>query len=163
MVRIAGVTLAAVVAIGCGGAGATEDNLRQALEQANIEDVAVDVDDSGRVVRLTGTVGTMAERARAEEVASAVVGTTGEVVSDLAVAGVDVDSARDADVAGRLEAAIDADPVLRERNISLDVTGGVVTVTGEVRSAGEKRRVADAVRRTRDVAGLNNELEIAAP
>jgi osmotically-inducible protein OsmY len=163
MVKIAGVALAAAMAIGCGGADATEDNVRLALEQANIEDVAVDVDDSGRVVRLTGTVGTMAERTRAEEVASAVVGTTGQVVTDLSVAGVDVDPARDADVAARLDAAIDADPVLRERDISVDVAAGVVTVTGEVRSAGEKRRVADVVRGTTGVAGMNDELEIAAP
>ena len=90
MLKIASVTLAAAMAIGCGDDAATEKNLRQALAQANIEDVDVDVEDSGRVVHLTGTVGTMADRTRAEEVASAVVGTTGTVVSDVSVAGVDV-------------------------------------------------------------------------
>ena len=94
--RIARVALVAALASGCSSGGATEKNVRQALAQANIEDVAVDVDDGARVVRLTGTVGTMAERKRAEEVASAVVGTTGSVVSDLSVAGMGVVTAQGA-------------------------------------------------------------------
>jgi hypothetical protein len=92
-VTIGRVALVAALAIGCSSSGATEKNVRQALAQANIEDVEVDVDDGGRVVHLTGTVGTMAEFKRAEEVASAVVGTTGSVVSELTVAGMGVSTA----------------------------------------------------------------------
>ena len=76
--------LAVVMLIaGCGRSADREERVRLALEQANLASVGVD-EESG-MVRLTGTVETLAERTRAEEIASAVVGTSGQVVNELAV------------------------------------------------------------------------------
>jgi osmotically-inducible protein OsmY len=143
------------------GRGGTEENLREALEQANIRDVAVAVDEHRHIVHLTGRVETLAERTRAEEVAAAAVGTTGQVVSDLSVAGVDVNAAGDEQIIAALDRMVDADPILRERDVHFDVTQGEVTVTGAVRSVLEKNRVSEVVRGTAGVNHLSNELEIA--
>lgn len=63
----------------------TEGNVRKALEEANIDTVEVEVDDDANIVHLQGTVGTLADRTRAEEIATAVVGTSGRVINELTV------------------------------------------------------------------------------
>ena len=81
------VALAAAVTLACGPTTDTEETLRSALKQTNIRDVDVDLDAATHTVHLTGTVDTLADRVRAEEVAAAVVGTTGEVRNDIVVSG----------------------------------------------------------------------------
>jgi osmotically-inducible protein OsmY len=81
------VVLTAALTLACGSPDDTEEMVRGALEQANLRTVDVDLDDAAHTVRLTGTVDTLSDRARAEEVAAAVVGTTGEVQNDIVVAG----------------------------------------------------------------------------
>src|SRR5512146_2918022 len=65
----------------------TQGNLRKALDQANMQQVDVKVDDDEHIVHLKGVVGSMADRSRAQEVADAVVGTSGRVLNELAVKG----------------------------------------------------------------------------
>lgn len=156
----------AVVAVavvgGCDGTTRTEENVREALDQASVGgDVEVVVDPATNVVHLTGTVETLADRTRAGEVASAVVGTSGRVVNDLTVETLSVPlSDPDARLLERLDLLIDADPVLRERDVNFTVKDGSVVVTGEVRSAGEKDRVTRIVRSVGEVRSLTNELQV---
>jgi osmotically-inducible protein OsmY len=149
-------------ALACDGRENTKENVSKALDQANIPNVAVDVDDSSNIVHLKGTVGTMSDRTRAEEVASAAVGTSGRVLNELTVEGLNADTADDLDenIADTLDRLIDRDPVLKERDVNFDVANGTVTIRGEVRTAEEKNRVSQIVKAAPGVKDFANALEI---
>ena len=150
------------MALACGGREDTKANVEKALEQANIPNVEVAVDEN--IVHLKGTVGTMSHRTRAEEVASAAVGTSGRVLNELTVEGLNEDTADDLDddLEDVLDRMIDNDPVLRERDINFEVANGAVTVKGEVRSADEKNKVTQIVKAAPGVKDFANALEIHA-
>jgi len=163
MWRRMGVSAAAgVLAVACGGGPETGDNVRDALGQANMRSVHVDVDKDSRVVRLQGTVDTLADRTRAEEIAASVVGTTGRVVNALTVEALDDRAPEDADgrLTDALDRLLDEDPVLRERDVNVHVSNGRVTITGEVRTTGEKNRVERLSRTAPGVTDVDNRLEM---
>jgi osmotically-inducible protein OsmY len=149
-------------AIACGRGPDTEENIRKALDQANMNAVQVDVDDEARIVHLQGTVGTMADRTRANEIATAVVGTSGRVLNELTVEGLTSRSADDFDgqITDRLDELLDSDAVLRERDVNLQVIHGMVAITGEVRTADEKNKVEQLVRAAPGVKDVANGLQI---
>lgn len=153
---------ALAVAVACSGRADRKKDVESALDQANIPNVAVHVDDNANLVHLKGTVESMADRTRAEEVASAAVGTTGQVLNELSVEGLNSDNAGDFDgeIEDTLDRMIDSDPTLRERDINFEVTNGAVTVKGEVRSADEKNRVTQIVKAAPGVKDFANALEI---
>jgi osmotically-inducible protein OsmY len=156
------VLLACAVSTGCGGQVDHKENVEQALTQANLENVAVDVDDDANIVHLKGTVGSMSDRTRAEEVASAAVGTSGRVLNELTVEGLNSENAGDLDdeIHDTLDRMIDNDPVLKERDINFEVANGAVTVKGEVRNAEEKNKVGQIVKAAPGVKDFANALEI---
>jgi osmotically-inducible protein OsmY len=146
----------------CHRAPDTKDTLRKALDQANMHQVEVKVDDHERIVHLKGTVGSMSERSRAEEVADAVVGTSGRVLNELTVKGLNDTSAGDLDGAIRknLDRMIDNDPTLKQRDINFEVTNGMVAIKGDVRSADEKNRVGEMTKAAPGVKDVANGLHI---
>jgi osmotically-inducible protein OsmY len=156
------VLLIGALSLGCRGGDDTRENVSKALEEANLRDVAVDVDKDSKIVHLKGTVGTMSDRTRAEEVAAAAVGTTGRVLNELTVEGLNTDIADDLDeqIHDTLDRMVDSDPVLKERDVNFEVMNGVVTVKGEVRSAQEKNRVTQIVKAAPGVKDFANALEI---
>ena len=156
------ILLTGSLSFACGAREDTKENVSKALEEANLQDVAVDVDENSKIVHLKGTVGTMSERTRAEEVASAAVGTTGRVLNELTVEGLNTDTANDLDdqIHDALDRMVDDDPVLKERDVNFEVVNGVVTVKGEVRSAQEKNRVSQIVKAAPGVKDFANALEI---
>jgi osmotically-inducible protein OsmY len=156
------VLVACALALGCGRTVDHKENVEKALTQANLEEVAVDVDDEARLVHLKGTVGSMSDRTRAEEVAAAAVGTSGRVLNELTVEGLNTDTAGalDNDIEDALDRMVDADPVLRERDVNFEVVNGMVTVKGEVRSAEEKSKVDQIVKAAPGVKDFANALEI---
>jgi len=84
-VWIVSVVAGAAIVAGCDRRLETEDNVRKALDQANLR-VDVDMDDDTNIVHLSGTVETLADRTRAEEAASAAIGTSGaQVLNELTV------------------------------------------------------------------------------
>jgi osmotically-inducible protein OsmY len=157
-------TTAAAVCLGwaCHGAPGAEDALRKALDQANMHLVDVKVDNDEHIVHLKGVVGSMAERSRAEEVAGAVVGTSGRVLNELTVKGLNDTTADDLDGAIRkyLDRIIDNDPTLKQRDINFEVTNGMVAIKGEVRSADEKNRAGDMTKAAPGVKDVANGLQI---
>jgi osmotically-inducible protein OsmY len=157
--RIA-ITVAVNLAVACRERD-TEADVRQALEQAHIDTVAVDVEDDGRVV-LQGTARSLADRTRAAEVAHAVVGTAGRVLNEVSVPGLAERAAeeRDRELEKVLEAKIEDEPMLGLRDIKFDVRKGIVAVRGEVRSADEKNRVTRIVRAAPGVTSVSNGLVI---
>ena len=150
------------VATACDRGPDTENTVRKALDQANMNAVEVDVDREANIVHLQGTVGTMADRTRANEIATAVVGTSGRVLNELTVEGLTSRSADDFDgqITDRLDEMLDKDPVLRERDVNIQVTNGMVAITGEVRTADEKNTVEQLVKAAPGVKDVANGLQI---
>jgi osmotically-inducible protein OsmY len=159
-------TIAAAVCVGwaCQRGPDTKGNLRKALDQANMSQVTVKVDDNEHIVQLKGVVNSMADRSRAQEVAAAVVGTSGRVLNELTVDGLNDKTAGDLDgeISDNLDKMIDNDPTLKQRDIDFDVVNGMVTIKGSVRSADEKNRVSDITKTAPGVKDVANGLEIEA-
>jgi osmotically-inducible protein OsmY len=156
--------VAATVCVGgaCHHAPDTEGALRKALDQANMGRVQVKVDDDEHIVHLKGVVGSMAERSRAEEVADAVVGTSGRVLNELTVKGLNDTTADDYDgeIRTNLDRIIDNDPTLKQRDINFDVANGMVAIKGTVRTADEKNRVGEMTKVAPGVKDVANGLQI---
>jgi osmotically-inducible protein OsmY len=95
-------------------------------------------------------------------VAAAAVGTSGRVLNELTVVGLNEETADDLDdeILDALDRMVDADPVLRERDINFEVVNGTVTVKGEVRNADEKNKVGQIVKAAPGVKDFANALEI---
>ena len=155
-------TIALALTIGCNKAPETADNVRKALEQANLPSVQVSVDDNENIVHLKGIVPSMADRTRAEEIAAATVGTGGQVLNELTVAGLNDRNAGDLDGAidDALDKMVDADAVLKERDVNFDVHNGMVTIKGEVHTADEKNRAGQLAKAAPGVKDVANGLEI---
>lgn len=161
--RVCATMLTAVcVGVACHRGPDTEGTLRNALAQANMQQVEVKVDSDEHIVHLKGMVGSMAERSRAEEVADAVVGTSGRVLNELTVKGLNETTADDLDgeIHKNLDRTIDNDPTLKQRDINFEVTNGMVAIRGEVRSADEKNRVGDMTKAAPGVKDVANGLQI---
>jgi len=165
--RLMNIGLAACVALAL-GAGACErrpdpaDQVSKALKEAKLDDVKVDWDKDARVAHLKGTVDQPTDRQRAEDVATAAVGTSGRVLNEVTIKNVNEKTADDldSDIKSHLKQAINNDQALRDRDINFDVNNGVVTVKGDVRTAAEKGKVTDIVRAAPGVKDLANALEI---
>jgi osmotically-inducible protein OsmY len=95
-------------------------------------------------------------------VADAVVGTSGRVLNELSVKGVNDKTASDldGDIHKDLDRIIDDDPVLKQRDINFDVANGMVAIKGTVRSADEKNRVGDMTKAAPGVKDIANGLQI---
>ena len=103
-----------------------------------------------------------ADRERAEEVATAAVGTSGKVLNEVTIKGLNERSADNMDgkIRSDLNQMVNDDQVLRDRDINFDVNNGVVTVKGDVRTAAEKNRVSEIVTAAPGVKDMANALEI---
>ena len=150
------------LAAGCHRGPDTQGNLRKALDQANMQQVDVKVDDDEHIVHLKGTVNSMADRSRAQEVADAVVGTSGRVLNELTVKGLNdkTAGALDGDIHDALDKMIDNDPTLKERDVNFDVVNGMVTIKGDVRTADEKNRITEMAKAAPGVKDVANGLQI---
>jgi len=149
---------------GCSRGPDTKGDVRKALDQANMPRVEVKVDTDEHIVHLQGVVGSLAERSRAQEVADAVVGTSGRVLNELTVKGLNDTTAGDLDndVRKGLDKMVDNDPTLKQRDINFDVVNGMVTIKGSVRNADEKNRVGDMTKAAPGVKDVANGLQIDA-
>lgn len=169
MRTLARLAYVAVLTAGLSFAGAcsnsnndTGDRVNKALKDANVKNVNVDYDKNANVVHLKGKVDTTYDKDRADQIATSVVGTSGKVLNELTVEGMDDKTADDMDsqIKTRLNDAVKADQRLTDDNIDFHVNNGVVTVTGEVQNAQEKERVGELVKGTTGVKDVANELTI---
>src|SRR5262249_39933742 len=88
---------AVVLAAGCSRQPDPSAGAEKALKDANLNEVRVDWDRDARVAHLRGMVETPTDRQRAEDVAAAAVGTTGKVLNELTIKGVNDKTAGDFD------------------------------------------------------------------
>jgi len=146
------------------GANPTEEANRS-LKQANLNDVSLDWDCGARVAHLKGTVEQPTDRQRAEEIAAAAVGTTGRVLNEVTVKGMNDQSAGnlDGDIKDQLKSMVDNDPALRGRSITFEVNNGAVLVKGDVQTAAEKAKLTEIVRSAPGVKDFANAVQIKPP
>jgi osmotically-inducible protein OsmY len=138
------------------------DTVQAALKNANLGDVDVNYDRDEKVVHLKGTVDTADQRARAEQIAERAVGTSGKVLNEVTVKGVDEKTADDNDgkIKDRLKEMVDINETLKDRDITFTVNNGAVEVSGTVASAAEKTRVTEIVRTVDGVRDVANGLQV---
>jgi osmotically-inducible protein OsmY len=160
-------SLAAILFVVAGTAACSSgpdpsDNISKALKAANFNEVTVTWDGGPKIAHLRGTVDRTADRSRAEEVASAAVGTDGKVLNEITIKGLNEKTAGnlDGEIKSQLKQMVKGDPILRDRDLSFDVTNGVVTVKGDVQTADEKTKVTELVRAAPGVKDMANAVEI---
>jgi hyperosmotically inducible protein len=163
-------TFAAVTSlIGCSGAATkspdVSDNVRKALDQANLHDVKVSQDRDKGVVTLTGQVAAAADKAQAESITKSIAGS--QVVADEIAVVPPGPSASDAktinsDLDKGIEKNLDAALVQNKLNkdVKYDVKNGVVTLTGEVNSQAKRAQVERVAAGVPNVQQVVNELQI---
>lgn len=151
-----------VALFGCNKAPDTKQQVADALKKNNVEHVDVNYDRDSKVVHLQGEVESAADKARAEQIANQVVGTSGRVLNEVTVKGPNTENADNLDGAIRdtLNERVDNDTILKERDINFDVNNGAVEIKGSVASAAEKTRVGEMVRSVNGVRDVANALEV---
>jgi osmotically-inducible protein OsmY len=165
MNAVARLSVAAAIAVSfaaCTRGPDPTENVNKALKAANLNEVTVDWDGGARVAHLKGTVDRPTDRQRAEDVANAAVGTTGKVLNEVTIKGLNEKTAGnlDGDIKSQLKKMLDSDPVLRDRSIKFEVNNGAVTVKGEVLTADEKGKLTELVRAAPGVKDMVNVVEI---
>ena len=135
--------------------------VNDSLKTANLGDVNADWKKDEKQLVLSGAVESAADKARAEELAKQVVGTSGRVVNEVKVEGVDTEAVDD-----RIEKELDRafkedDEWDRDKlDLTFDSKAGVVTITGDAPSQEVKDRVSARVKKVEGVKDVVNNLEI---
>ncbi|HEX6974483.1 MAG TPA: BON domain-containing protein [Vicinamibacterales bacterium] len=134
------------------------------LKTAKLDDkVDVDWKKDDKQLVLTGKVENAADKARAEELAQQVVGTSGRVVNEVKVEDVDyakVDDRIEEQLGKMFEDRTEWD--FDGRGVTFDSKEGVVTITGTVESAAVKDKIGARARATEGVKDVVNNLEVDA-
>jgi hyperosmotically inducible periplasmic protein len=160
---------AVISLIGCSGTATKSpdvtDNVRKALDQANLHDVKVSQDRDKGVVTLTGQVAAPADKAQAESVTKSIAGS--QVVADeIAVVppgpgasdAKTVNSDLDNGIGKNLDAALVQSKM--NKDVKYDVKNGVVTLTGEVNSQAKRAQVEKVAAGVPNVQQVVNELQV---
>jgi hyperosmotically inducible periplasmic protein len=164
---LAAMSAAGLVVSGCQNnnkAPEAKDKVVNALKQGGYDDINVDEDRDKGVVTLKGSVKSDADKAKAEDLAKANAGT--EVVSNqLLVEGGDAGQAKK--VAGATDDAIEARwkewvdaNRMGNQHIHADAKNGVLTLTGDVDTAGQRAAAEKAAAKIDGVTQVVNELTI---
>lgn len=138
-----------------------ESRVQDRLKSAEIKDVNANWKKDENTLHLTGEVKAAAQKQRAEELANEVVGTTGRVVNEVKVEGVDTDS-----LDSRIESELDRmfkedDEWDRDTNdLTFHSNVGVVTIKGDASSEAMKNRVAARVKSVEGVKDVVNDLQV---
>jgi len=138
--------------------------IRQALDQAGLNDVSISQDRDKSVVTLTGKVATDDDKTRAESIARSIAGTQ-VVANEIAIrppgeestAGKvqsDLDKAIDKNLEAKLE------QLNLKHDVRCDVKNGVVTLKGDVPSRSKRASVEKVASDVPNVKQVVNELEV---
>jgi hyperosmotically inducible protein len=138
-------------------------DIRHALDQGGLNEVSVSQDRDKNVVALTGNVPTDDDKAKAESIAKSIAGA--QVVSNeigVRPSGDDtakkVDSALDSGIDKNLEAMLVQHKL--KKDVSYNVTNGVVTLKGDVPSQTQRAYVEKIAGAVPNVKQVVNELEV---
>lgn len=161
-----GLTLTAMAACGATDPGITTAVKTRLAADDTVKAYQIDVDTRDKVVTLSGSVNTVAEKTQAVVVAR---GTDGVVnVVDNITLKAPAEMARPADTAvgdAALTAAVKtkllADPKVSGLKIDVDTKNGMVTLTGTVRSQAEKDEALRLARETENVKNVTDQITVA--
>lgn len=168
----------AFLAAACAGP-ATESGLHQraneALKQARLDQVKAEWHPDSQTLLLRGFVLSPEDKRHAEDVARSVVGSSGQVVNELAITtrgaptpAPVLASAEDLELIDErihrdVEQLFSDDDVWGGREFEVLVHAGEVRLTGEVFSQAEKDRVTELVAGVTGVTGVVNRLTVRNP
>jgi hyperosmotically inducible protein len=159
--------VAAIAVVGCNRENTASpevaDSIEKSLDQAHIDDVSVDQDREKGVVTLKGSVASDAEKAQAAAIAKAAA-PRDVIANEIRVlpAGMeeradDVADDLDAGIERNLDAAFTSADV---RDITRKVETQVVTLTGDVTSEADRRRIEKMAAAVPNVKQVVNKLEV---
>ena len=138
-----------------------ESRVQDRLNDANLKDVNANWNKDEKALHLTGKVEAATDKQRAEEVASQVVGTSGRVVNEVKIAGVDTRD-EDKQIEDRLDKMFKEDDQWDRDTLDLTFhsTAGVVTIKGDAPSEAVKTQITEKVRGVDGVKDVVNDLQI---
>jgi osmotically-inducible protein OsmY len=128
--------------------GAIEDELGS--RDTSMKDVHLSTENG--IVTLNGDVSSLLTEQEALRIARSTRGVRA-VVDDMAVV---PERRSDAEIEADVKRALDADAATRSYGLGVTVQGGVVSLTGTVKSWGERWLASDAVRNIKGVAGIED-------
>ena len=142
-----------------------QGRVNETLKTAELDEVKADWKADEKQLVLSGEVERAADKARAEELAKQVVGTSGRVVNEVKVG-----------TESQIDARENADDQLEEHltksfkeakewdmdklDLNFNVEAGVVTITGDAPSQAVKDRVTAQVKKVEGVKEVVNNLEV---
>jgi hyperosmotically inducible periplasmic protein len=161
------IAIALALLLACSNAAKAPDvsgNIRNALDQAGLNNVSVSQDRDKNVVTLKGDVGTDDDKSRAESIAKANAGNA-VVANEIGVrpsgdesTAKKVDSALDTGIDKNLEAKLIQHRLNRE--VKYDVNNGVVTLKGNVPSEAQRANAEKLAKQVPNVKQVVDELEV---
>lgn len=146
-------------------AGINEDQVKNQLQQAGLNDVKVNVDNDKKVVRLDGNVQTDQQKDQAEQIAKQAA--PAYVVSNEIGVRPEGASGQAGKVESNLDDAIKSDwKALEAKNnwgnqhINADVKNGVLTLKGDVDTPAQRTQIEKAAAQIPNVTQVVNELDV---
>src|SRR5262252_2996494 len=125
----------------------------------SLKDANINVDSKAGKVTLTGSLKTAGLKGVATNVAKSVKGVK-SVDNQIKVEGAAPPD--DAAITKEVQAKLAATPSLKNANINVATTGGVVTLSGSVKAKGLKGLAAQQAARVKGVKSVNNQLTVEA-
>jgi hyperosmotically inducible protein len=168
------IALTATVITACAetDAGVTTAVKTRLAADDTVKAYQIDVDTRDKVVTLSGSVNTVAEKTQAVAVARGTDGVV-NVVDNITVKGTAegamprptdmpvADAARDAAVTAAVKTKLLADAKTSGLKIDVDTKDGTVTLTGKVRSQAEKDEAVRLARETENVRNVTDQMTVA--
>jgi osmotically-inducible protein OsmY len=139
-----------------------QDVLHELKWDTRVEETDVGVEVDRAVVTLTGTVSSYAKRIAAQEAAHRVAGVL-DVVNDIKVHPPGSLERTDTEIAQAVRHALEWDVVVPDTQIRTTVSGGWVTLLGEVGTWHEHDTAERAVRNLAGVRGVTNQIKVSLP
>ncbi len=120
----------------------------------------IDVDTDDGIVRLSGVVHRDDQRTEAEKLARQAKGVR-DVINDLTVGDKNFEEgASDSWIGSKVKAKLISDPEVNGFNIDVDVELGVVTLSGTVKSPGQRVEAEKLARNTKGVREVRNLIKV---
>ncbi|SRR5712692_7881264 len=142
-----------------------KDNVKKALEQADLKDVTVEEDRDKNTITLGGTVHSENAKQQAAEVAKAAAGNR-VVANEIAVRPVGQESEART-ISSNLDSAIEKNykaalvsKGLDEQHIRYDAKNGVLTLKGTVKTPEQRKQAQEVAASIPNVQQVLNELEV---
>lgn len=136
-----------------------EDVLRELKWDTRVNETEVGVEVDKGVVTLTGTVSSFAKKQAAEEIAHRISGVL-DIANDIEVNILGSFSHNDTEIAKAVRNALEWNVFVPDKSIRSTVEGGLVTLTGDVKTICERDDAAGAVRQLSGVRGVINKIHV---